>query len=168
MTNTTLTELRGRADAAWANLTGQLEGMDAYLDRSDAPGEWTAREVLSHLLFETGADPTRLVTGFDAKNLPLLEFQAGVTHLDAARRTMTLSQFRAALDGQRRRLFEYLETLPESDFSARKARIPLFKTFLGTDEVPIGTFVGAMFDYHWSDHAGQLAKIRTAVGLPAK
>ena len=28
------------------------------------------------------------------KNLPLLEFEAGVTHLDAARRTMTLKQFR--------------------------------------------------------------------------
>jgi hypothetical protein len=26
--------------------------------------------------------------------------------------------------------------------------------------------VGALFDYHWNDHAGQLAKIRKAVGLP--
>ena len=88
MTNKTLTELRGRADAAWANLMRQLEGMDAHLDRTDAPGEWTAREVLSHLLFEAGADPASLVARFDVKNLPLLEFEAGVTHLDAARRTI--------------------------------------------------------------------------------
>jgi hypothetical protein len=27
-------------------------------------------------------------------------------------------------------------------------------------------FVGAMFDYHWNDHAGQIAKIRKAQGLP--
>jgi len=26
-------------------------------------------------------------------------------------------------------------------------------------------YVGAMFDYHWNDHAGQLEKIRQAVGL---
>jgi len=32
--------------------------------------------------------------------------------------------------------------------------------------VPIPVYVGALFDYHWSDHAGQLAKIRKAVGLP--
>jgi hypothetical protein len=166
MTNKTLTELRGRADAAWANLMRQLEGMDAHLDRTDAPGEWTAREVLSHLLFEAGADPASLVARFDVKNLPLLEFEAGVTHLDTARRTMTLTQFREGLDGHRRHLFAYLETLPEGDLAGRKARIPLFKTFLGTDEVPIGTFVGAMFDYHWNDHASQLAKIRKAVGLP--
>jgi len=27
-------------------------------------------------------------------------------------------------------------------------------------------YVGAMFDYHWNDHAGQIAKIRKANGLP--
>jgi hypothetical protein len=26
-------------------------------------------------------------------------------------------------------------------------------------------YLGAMFDYHWNDHAGQLEKIRLAVGL---
>ncbi len=28
-------------------------------------------------------------------------------------------------------------------------------------------FVGAMFEYHWNDHAAQLAKIRQAIGLSA-
>jgi hypothetical protein len=27
-------------------------------------------------------------------------------------------------------------------------------------------YVRAPFDFHWDDHAGQLAKIRKAVGLP--
>jgi hypothetical protein len=31
----------------------------------------------------------------------------------------------------------------------------------------MAVYVGAMFDHHWKDHAGQLAKIRKAVGLPA-
>jgi hypothetical protein len=38
--------------------------------------------------------------------------------------------------------------------------------FMGTDEIPLGRSVGAMFDFHWRDHAGQLAKIRRATGLP--
>ena len=29
----------------------------------------------------------------------------------------------------------------------------------------ISMYVGALFDYHWNDHAGQLAKIRHTVGL---
>jgi len=71
------------------------------------------------------------------------------------------------LSGQlkRRTVLEYLGGLPEMQL-ARKARIPLFKQFMGTDEITIAMFVGAIFGYHWSDHAGQLAKIRKAVGLP--
>mgnify|MGYP003694683717 CR=1 FL=1 len=42
-----------------------------------------------------------------------------------------------------------------------------FKTFMGTEEIPLPVFVGAMFEYHWNDHAAQLAKIRQAIGLPA-
>lgn len=38
--------------------------------------------------------------------------------------------------------------------------------FMGTDEISLAIFTGAMFDYHWQDHAGQLAKIRKAAGLP--
>jgi hypothetical protein len=36
---------------------------------------------------------------------------------------------------------------------------------MGTDEITIEMYLGAMFDYHWNDHAGQLEKIRQAVGL---
>jgi len=38
---------------------------------------------------------------------------------------------------------------------------------MGTEEIPLPVFVGAMFEYHWNDHASQLAKIRHAIGLPA-
>ena len=78
---------------------------------------------------------------------------------------MTLSQFRDALDAQRRRVLDYIDGLEEPDFERRKARIPLFKQFMGTDEITIDMYLGAMFDYHWNDHAGQLEKIRQAVGL---
>ena len=79
---------------------------------------------------------------------------------------MTLAQLNDALDAQRRSVIAYLDSLDESDF-ARKGRIPLFKQFMGTDEIPIPMYVGALFDFHWNDHAGQLAKTRRAVGLPA-
>ena len=62
-------------------------------------------------------------------------------------------------------MFGYLETLSDTDLE-RKARIPLFKSIMNTEEVPIPAYVGALFGYHWNDHAGQLAKIRKAAGLP--
>jgi len=166
MTSPILKELRVKTDAAWAHLTNQLQGMEPYVERSDAPGEWTTREVLAHLLFEPEWNPVDFLKKFSDRDLPLGEIKAGEVNMTPERRTMTVRQFMDALDAQRRGVFAYLEGLPEADLQRRKARIPLFKQFMGTDEIALPVYVGAMFDFHWNDHAGQLAKIRKAVGLP--
>ena len=64
MATQTVAELKKKSDAAWGNLSRQLQGMEPHIDRSDAPGEWTTREVLSHLLFETGFDPSAFLRTF--------------------------------------------------------------------------------------------------------
>jgi hypothetical protein len=159
-------ELKARAQAAWEHLAAQTRGLEPYLERADAPGEWTAREVLSHLLFPPGWDFVTLMRSFAERELPVVELEPGDACLTPERRTMTLAQLTAALDAQRREVFAYLDTLTQADLT-RKGRIPLFKSFMGTDEIALPVFVGAMFEYHWNDHAGQLAKIRQAIGLPA-
>ena len=166
MGNATLDDLQKKADAARANLSRQLQGMEPHMERSDAPGEWTTRQVLCHLLFEPDADFAALLRTFAARDLPLVDIQAGGAIVTPERQTMTLRQFIDALEAQRQGAFAYLRTLPEADLAQRKVRIPLFKEFMGTDEISLAMFTGAMFDYHWQDHAGQLAKIRKAAGLP--
>lgn len=165
MANKHAQDLRLRIDAASENLSRQLQGMDDHMERADAPGEWTTREVLSHLLFEPGFDPAATLATFSERDYPVVEIAPGDTFLDEQRRQMTLYQFREALEAQRRRVLEYIEGLEEPAFERRKARIPLFKQFMGTDEITIDMYLGAMFDFHWNDHAGQLEKIRQAVGL---
>jgi hypothetical protein len=39
MINATVKELQRKNDAAWEALGGVLEGMEAHLERADAPGE---------------------------------------------------------------------------------------------------------------------------------
>lgn len=136
------------------------------MERSDAPGQWTTREVLSHLLGVEGWNPVDFLKKFSERDLPPGEITPGQTTLTTERRKMTLRQLIDALDAQRRSVFAYLEGLPEADFQQRKARIPFFKQFMGTDEIPLAVYVGALFDFHWNEHAGQLAKIRKAIGLP--
>ena len=166
MGSQTAQDLRTRVDAAWDNLSHQLQGMEAYMERADAPGEWTTREVLSHLLFEPGFEPVRILSRFAERDYPLVEIKPGDTFLDDHRRRMSLAEFRDALDVQRRSVLAYVDGLDDRGF-ARKGRIPLFKQFMGTDEITIPMYVGALFDHHWNDHAGQVAKIRQAVGLAA-
>ena len=166
MAITVIRDLAARSETAWKNLMAQLVGMTPFLERSDEPGEWTTRQVLTHLLFPPGWDAVALLKSFSNGDLPVIEIEAGDPFMSAERRTLTLDQLVGALDAQRRTVFAYLESLAEADLT-RKARIPLFKTFMGTDEIPLPTFVEAIFEYHLNDHAEQLAKIRDAVGLPA-
>jgi hypothetical protein len=159
--------LRTNADAAFARITAQLQGMEPHLDRADAPGEWTTREVMSHLLFEPGWDPAATLARFTERDLATFDIEDGNHYCTGERRHLSLVQLTAALDEQRRKVFAYLASVSEADLTRRKIRIPLFKQFMGTDEISMDAFVGAMFDFHWNDHAGQLGKIRAAVGLPA-
>jgi hypothetical protein len=165
MPNQIVSELKTKTDAAWANLTRQLHGVEPYMERSDAPGEWTTRQVLSHLLFEPGWDPLVTLKSFAERDYPVIDIRPGIVHVTDERTKMTLRQFVDTLDAQRRTVLGYLDGLTEAAVQQRKARIPLFKQFMGTDEIPMAKYVGALFDAHWTDHAGQLAKIRKAVGL---
>jgi hypothetical protein len=166
MGNATLTELRRKADTAWARLGRHLEGLEPHLDRAPAPGEWSAREVLSHLLGPEGAGLEPALRRFTTPPYPTLDFHPGDPAMSAGRKTLTLAQLRGALDAQRQAALGYLSSLPETELQARKVRIPAFKQFLGTEEISLAVFTGAMFEFHWTDHAGQLGKIRQAVGLP--
>jgi hypothetical protein len=166
MASAILSELRKKTDAVWANLTRQLQGMEPYIDRSDAPSQWTTRQLLAHLLADGTPARLEFLKQFSTKDLPPGEITPGQSNVTPERQKMTLKQFLDALDAQRKAVLAYLESLPEADLQQRKARIPLFKQFMGTDEVPLHVYVGALFELHWNDHAGQLAKIRKAVGLP--
>src|SRR4029450_3814385 len=90
--------LKDRAQAAGRTLSAQPKGLEPYLERSDEPGEWTAREVLSHLLFPPGWDAVALLKSFAERELPVVEIEPGDAFMTRERRTMTLAQFMAALD----------------------------------------------------------------------
>ena len=165
MASAAVGELKKKMDAAAENLSRQLQGMEPYLDKSDAPGEWTTRQVLCHLLEDPGWSPVTVLESFTTSKPPVIEIKPGHAPVTPERQAMTLPQLREALEAQRRDISGYLDSLGEADLR-RKAKVPLFKQFMGTDEIALPVFVGAMFDFHWNDHAGQLAKIRKANGMP--
>ena len=77
MASQSVKDLEINVNAAHGNLSGQLRGLEPHLERSDAPGEWTAREVLSHVLFPPGFDPVVLLKTFADRDLPLVEITPG-------------------------------------------------------------------------------------------
>ena len=85
-------ELRATTDAVWARLRAQLHGMESCMERSDAPGEWTTRQVLCHLLFEPGWTPGPVLFSFATTDPPVIEVTPGQTHLTPERQMMTFKQ----------------------------------------------------------------------------
>jgi DinB family protein len=165
MASAAVSELKKKSDAAAANLWRQLQGMEPNLDKSDAAGEWTTRQVLCHLLGDPEDKPVAVLQSFTVGSLPVIDIKPGHAPVTPERQKLTLPQLREALETQRRGILSYLDSLDAADLG-RKAKIPLFKQFMGTDEIALPVYVGAMFDYHWNDHAGQIAKIRKANGMP--
>jgi len=165
MASAAVNELKKKSDDAAANLWKQLQGMEPNLDKSDAAGEWTTRQVLCHLLGDPEEKPVAVLQSFTVGSLPVVDIKPGHAPVTPERQKMTLAQLREALETKRRGLLSYLDSLENADLG-RKAKIPLFKQFMGTDEIALPVYVGAMFDYHWNDHAGQIAKIRKANGMP--
>jgi len=161
-----VSEINAKSAAALTRLARQLDGMDPYLDSASARGEWTTREVLAHLLGDPGWDPLAALKTFAHRDLPTIDVTVGTVVMTAERRTMTAKQFVDAIERRRQKIVAYLDALPEGELTGRKARIPFFKQFMGTEEIPLHVYAGALLDLHWNDHAGQLAKIRTANGLP--
>ena len=165
MASAAVNELKKKSDDAAANLWKQLQGMEPNLDKSDAAGEWTTRQVLCHLLGDPGEKAVAVLQSFTVGSLPVIDIKPGHAPVTPERQQMTLAQLREALETQRRGLLSYLDSLENADLG-RKAKIPLFKQFMGTDEIALPVYVGAMYDYHWNDHAEQIAKIRKANGMP--
>ena len=64
------------------------------------------------------------------------------------------------------RVAQVARWLSDAELTQRKARVPLFKKPMGTDETPLQVYAGALLEFHFNQHADQLAKIRKAVGLP--
>lgn len=79
-----------------------------------------------------------------------------------------VNELKGKVDAAWGRLTRQLQDMePHMERSAAPGEwTPVFKRFMGTDEISIQVYVSAFFDLHWNDHAGQIAKIRQAVGLP--
>jgi hypothetical protein len=77
-------DLRRAVDATWARLNAQLQGMESHLERSDAPGEWTTRQVLSHLLSPPGWRPLPVLFAFTTDDPPVIEIQPGRTYVSTS------------------------------------------------------------------------------------
>ena len=141
-----------------------LEGMDYCLDWKPDDEEWSAREVLWHVLEDPEGGIPRTVEGILDGSRTEVTIIADETHLNDERQAMDMDQIRAALS-------EYFDTLDSvlADASdediAGKAASCWFPLRNHREDRTAQNLLEGLFLNHWRDHVGQLKEIREGLGL---
>ncbi len=141
-----------------------LEGMDYCLDWKPNDDEWSAREVLWHILEDPEGGIPKAVQGIVQGSLPELTIIADETHLNTERQAMDLDQIRGALK-------EYFATLENvlgdsTDAQLRDSTTSCwFPLRNHREDRSAQNLLEGLLLNHWRDHVGQLRDLRAELGM---
>src|SRR3972149_10997735 len=132
MVSVAATSLRDALDQKMRELGETLEGMtEEDAARRPADGEWSCKEMLSHLMGDEGESFVTGLRRFVNEDTPLIGVVAGPPYYTPARQAMSLSELRAGGWRQHQEGGGFIGSL-SNEQPAHKGRVPLLK------ETPIG------------------------------
>jgi len=122
-----------------------------------AQGEWSAREVLSHL---SGTDSTEFVARLKRildEDTPRIDVTPGVSYYEK-RKDASTSQLLLQVESAYGEAGQFLGGLSEEQLS-RKANVPMLKETPFGENVTLGQLAGLLINFHLSDHVNQLRNL---------
>jgi hypothetical protein len=141
-----------------------LEGMDYCLDWRPDDKNWSAREVLWHILEDPEGGIPNAIHGIIQGTLPELTIIADETHLNPQREAMDLEAIRGELKRYFDRLEEVLKGATDGQISqlTTSCWFPLRNL---REHRSAQNLLEGLFLRHWRDHLGQLRDLRKGLGL---
>ena len=126
---------------------------DVQASKPKAEGEWSAKQVLSHLCGDTDALSMYEMKRFLNEDTPDLGLTPG--NYGDTRKDQSIASLMSKIDTDYAEIGRFLAGLSDEQL-ARKAHIPFLKeTPLG--EYPtLGQWAGAVITFHLNDHINQL------------
>ena len=141
-----------------------LEGMDYCLDWKQDDDEWSAREVLWHVLEDPEGGIPNTVAGILDGSRTEVTIIADETHLNDERQAMDMDQIRAALSEYFDTLDSVLADATDEDISGKAASC-WFPLRNHREDRTAQDLLEGLFLNHWRDHVGQLREIQEGLGL---
>jgi len=164
MVSAAATSLRAALEQKMKELGEALEGMsEDDAARRPADGEWSCKEMLSHLMGDEGESFVAGLRRIADEDTPLIGVVAGLPYFSPARQAMSLSEMRAGVWRQYEEVADFISGLNDEQL-ARKARVPLLKDTPIGEYPTLGQWAGAIINFHLTDHIGQMGKVREALG----
>ena len=157
MVSAAATSLRDALEQKMKELGETLEGMDEEdAARRPADGEWSCKEMLSHLMGDEGESFASGLHRFLDEDTPLIGVVAGLPYYSPAEGKLK--------PGVRiKEVADFIGSLSDEQLG-RKGRVPLLKDTPIGEQPTLGQWAGAIINFHLTDHIGQMGKVREALG----
>ncbi len=147
-----------------SELSRTLDGMDYCLDWKPSDEEWSAREVLYHLVDTPEGGIHTAVQGILEGSIGELTIASNLTNINEERRAKELGEVldeaNTVLDG----LGQALSATADASLAEKRASV--YSVARGvTEERTAQMMVERVFINHWREHLSQLTELREMLGV---
>ena len=156
-------DLRQRVQAMREDLSKTLDGMDYCLDWKPTDEEWSAREVLYHLVDTPPGGVHAAARAVLQSDIAELTLPPDVTDTSGDRAQADMGKIMEEVDAVLAGLESVIADASDADL---EKSLPVHLPARGTtEERTLGRIIEGSMDYHWADHLGQLKALREGLGL---
>ena len=160
---TTIQSQRENVDSLRAALLELLDGMNYCLDWKPDESDWSAREIVYHLLDTPQGGTASLVRRIVSGELSEYEIWSDRTNVNEARATLDMEEVEADISAFFAKFNEALHSANDADLQGR--RVLMHQRTRGQDEERTLEALLAGWDRHWRAHLEQLGELRSALGF---
>ena len=156
-------ELRGLVQEMRQQLSETLDGMDYCLDWKSTDEEWSAREVLYHLVDTPPGGIHAAARAILEGDISELTLPPDMTDTSGSRTQSDMAQIMSEVGAVLTGLESVIDEASDADL---EKSLPVHLPARGTTETrTLGRVIQGSMDYHWADHLGQLKALREGLGL---
>jgi uncharacterized damage-inducible protein DinB len=150
--------LQQQLDQKVSEIKQAVSGLsEEQASKAPANGEWSAKEVLSHL---SGSDSTEFVARLKRildEDTPRIDVTPGVSHYEQ-RKDASTGQLLSQVESAYGEASVFLAGLSEEQLN-RKANVPMLKETPFGENVSLGQLAGLLINFHLNDHLNQLRNL---------
>ena len=141
-----------------------LEGIDYCLDWKSDDQEWSAREIVYHVVDTPSGGIHTVVQGVLAGTIQEFAISSSLSNLTPERQAKDLERVREDVEAVIAGMERALATASDADLASQT--VPMYSTTNRTSsDRTAQNLAEGIFVRHWREHLGQLAALREALGL---
>ena len=159
----TIESQRENIDSLRTALLQRLDGMSYCLDWKSGDSDWSAREIVYHLLDTPPGGNASLVKSILSGEVREYEIWSDRSNLTDSRAALELSEVESDIGAFFGDFMQALANAADGDLQER--RVVMHQRTRGVDEERTLEAVLTGFDRHWREHLVQLEELRATLGL---